>query len=367
VRACAIIPVLLIVLPAAAVGKDRLDWSGRLLLDADYYEEFHSKDADSSTFDAEVRNARVQLDYDFPRKWQARVQADYSGDDLDLGSAYLRYTGWDFAELTLGKMKEPLGLERNTSSSRLVTIERSMMSRAFTPGKSWGLHLFHATDSHRWALAAAQEDDDADERGDDDVRAITGRYTWTPFNRDGHYLQVGGSASLRDWDDSVFQVRDEAEVSTADNVVRSARFLAREQQTAGVEAAWGRGSLQLLGEYMLSRVEEVGGRDFDYDGWYLTASYFLTGERRELRKGDFRRVRPLAEAGAWELVARYSEVDVRDHGIGSVSSVSRLGVNYYYSRKIRVMFNALYADISGDTRHTETDGYAASLRLQFLF
>ena len=60
-------------------------------------------------------------------------------------------------------------------------------------------------------------------------------------------------------------------------------------------------------------------------------------------------------------------IDVRDNGIGSVSSVSRVGVNYYYSRRTRFMFNAMYADIAGDTRHNETDGYAASVRLQFLF
>ena len=123
----------------------------------------------------------------------------------------------------------------------------------------------------------------------------------------------------------------------------------------------------VLAEYMLSRVEESNGTDWDYNGYYVTASYFLTGEHRELRKGEFRRIRPGSEHGAWELTARYSEVDVRDNGLGSVSSVSRLGVNYYFSRKIRVMFNALYADIAGDTRHDETDGYAASMRLQFLF
>ena len=104
-----------------------------------------------------------------------------------------------------------------------------------------------------------------------------------------------------------------------------------------------------------------------YDGWYLTASYFLTGERRKLRRGEFRRLRPKADSGAWEILGRYSEIDVRDNGLGSVSSVTRVGVNYYYSRRTRFMLNMLYADISGDTRHTETDGYAASVRLQFLF
>ena len=96
--------------------KERLQISGQILVDADYYESFWSKDGDSSTTRAELRNGRIQLNYDFPAGWEAKLQinteADSDGSDVDLGSTYIRYTNWKFADITLGKMKEPLGMER---------------------------------------------------------------------------------------------------------------------------------------------------------------------------------------------------------------------------------------------------------------
>jgi phosphate-selective porin OprO and OprP len=354
--------------------KQRLQLSGQVFLDGDYFEEFHSNDADSSNWEGMVRLARVQVDYDFPRGWLGKLQIDGElesldgdGDDVDVGSAYLRYTHWEVADITLGRMKEPLGFERNTPVNGLRTIEGSMMTRAFTPSKSWGLHLFKANSEHRWALAAVVEDDQDDRYDEDPPLALTGRYTFVPYDEDNRKFQLGGSASARDWNDNLYQVRSSAEIGSADNVVRSALFVADMQYTGGLEAVWRDDRLLLMAEYMATRVEETDGADWDYSGWYVTASYLITGEKQRLRRGDLKRVQPGREGGAWELVARYSDLDVRDEGLGSVASVSTLGVNFYYSRKVRVMLNLVYADIAGDTRHLETDGFAASARLQVRF
>ena len=131
--------------------KERLQISGQVLMDIDYYESFWDKSGDSSNTNLELRNGRIQFTYDFPAGWEAKLQvnaeADSDGSDVDLGSAYLRYTNWSIAEITLGRMKEPLGMERNTRSSRVVTIEDSMMTTSFTPRKNWGIRLNHATNT----------------------------------------------------------------------------------------------------------------------------------------------------------------------------------------------------------------------------
>ena len=72
-------------------------------------------------------------------------------------------------------MKEPLGLERNTRADRLLTIERTMMSSALTPGKNWGIHLYNANKHRRWALAMIFEDNRDDDFDEDAQVAITGR------------------------------------------------------------------------------------------------------------------------------------------------------------------------------------------------
>lgn len=356
---------------AAADEKERLKVSGRVLVDGDYYESFWSREGEDSTSNLEVRNARLQIDYDFPKGWEGRLQIDGAGDsdgtDFDYDSVYMRYTKWKFAEITLGRMKEPMGMERDTNASKLITIERSMMSDAFTPNKSWGLHLFDGNKKRTWAVAAVVEDDQDDRYDEDAPTAISARYTRSPINTKEQTLQLGVSASLRDWQDNTFRIGNRAEVGSADRVVRSAEFEADEQSIIGLEGVFRHKSWQVEAEYMATRVEQVDGTDWDYSGYYISGSYLLTGEQRRFRKGEFRKLKPINESGAWELVARYSYLDVRERGLGSKAAVTTLGVNYYFGRNVKVMLAYLHPDISGSVRHDDPDGDAISARFQLTF
>ncbi len=349
-----------------AEDKERLELSGRLLMNADYFDSVYSKDAEEDSSDFYVRNGRLQLDYDFPRGWKGRVQLDLDDDELDLGSLYLRYNKWDVADVLIGKAKEPLGLERLTTGSKRLTAESSMLTRNLTPGKSWGIHMRSEKKSRTWALSLAREDDADDDYTEDAPAAITGRYTWAPVRDTGRLIHVGLSGSVRDWNGNAYQIRDRAETASADVVVRGAKFIAEDQQTLGVEAMWQHGQLLLQSEAMNTRLEDEIGRDWEHSGYYVSASYMLTGAQREYRRGEFRRIRPGAE-GAWELVTRYSYFDARDNGVGTRAEVSTLGVNYYATRELKLMVNARYADFSGSVRHLETDGVSVTLRLQMLF
>jgi phosphate-selective porin OprO/OprP len=368
-RALLLLPLL--VGPVCVAADEGLEVSARVLLDADYYESFWSRDDDDSNSELQLRNARLQFEYDFPKGWEAKLQVDAEADsddsDIDLGSAYLRYTKWDFADITVGKMKEPQGMERNTSSAKLITIEGSMMTKAFTASKSWGLHLYDANRRRRWALAAVVEDDQDNDYSEDAPRGISGRYTLSPLNTAEQTLQLGGSASFRDWNKNTYRIRSRAEVSGAETVVRSAEFDADQQGVLGLEGVWRRGSMQLQGEYMLTRVEEVDGPDWDYSGYYFMGSYLLGGEQRRFKNGEFRSFNPRSAKGAWELVARYSYLDARDRGLGSKAAVTTLGVNYYRGRNIKLMLAFLHPDISGSVWHEDPDGNAVSMRLQYLF
>ena len=354
--------------------KERLQISGQVLMDMDYYESFWDKNGDSSNTSVELRNGRIQFTYDFPAGWEAKLQVnaegDSSGSDVDLGSTYIRYTNWKIADITLGKIKEPLGMERNTRSSRVVTIEDSMMTTSFTPRKNWGIRLNDATKRRTWSLAATVEEDNDD--GDDGYKedepiAVTGRFTFAPIHAEEQTLQFGISGSWRDWNENTFQIKNRAEVSSADRVVRSAEFAADNQTVIGLEAAWSRNSLLLQAEYMATRVEEVEGPDWNYAGYYVTASYILTGEHRKLRKGKLGAVKPIGDSGAWELESRYSYVNLRDRGLGAEASITTLGVNYYYGDDIKLMLAYLYPDIAGSVTSDDAGGHAISARVQILF
>ena len=143
----------------AAEEKQRLEFSGRVFLDADYADEFYDKDGRSSNSELQLNNLRGQIDYDFPAGWEGRLQVDLNDNDkVRLSSAYMRYTKLKFADITLGRMKEPLGFERNTNSANQMAIEDAMVTTAFTPGKNWGVHLFDGNKKRTWAIAAVLED-----------------------------------------------------------------------------------------------------------------------------------------------------------------------------------------------------------------
>ena len=366
--------VLGMFLPSVVVlgaDKKRLEVSGRVLVDADAYESFWSKEDDGTTTNLELRNARLQFEYDFPRGWEGKLQLDVEADSddakLDYGSFYLRYKKWKPADITLGRLKEPQGMELNTGASSLLTIERSMMTQAFTAGKSWGVHLFDANKKRRWALAAVIEDDQNNRYDEDEPIALVGRYTRSPINTDEQTLQLGVSASLRDWRDNTFRIGNRAEVGSADSVVRSAEFVADQQVVLGLEGVFRHRQWQVQGEYMATRVEEKDGPDWDYSGYYLTGSYLFGGAQRRFSKGEFKRLKPAYRQGFWELIARYSYLDVRQRGLGSTASITTLGATYYVSDRLRLMLAWLHPDITGSVRHESPDGDALSARVQFNF
>ena len=359
---------------AAHAEKERLKIGGQVLMDVDYYQSFWDKNGSGSDTNLELRNGRIQFTYDFPAGWEAKLQvnaeADSSGSDVDLGSTYIRYTKWSVANITLGKMKEPLGMERNTRSARLVTIEDSMMTTSFTPRKNWGVRLNDATKRRTWSIAATvEEDNDNDNDGykEDEPIALTGRFTFAPIHAEEQTLQFGISGSWRDWNENTFQIRNRAEVASADRVVRSAEFAADNQTVIGLEGAWSRNSLLLQAEYMATRVEEVDGPDWDYDGYYFTASYILTGEHRKLSKGKLGTVKPKGNSGAWEVESRYSYINLRDRGLGAEASITTVGINYYYRDDIKVMLAYLYPDIAGSVTSDDNGGHAVSARIQVVF
>jgi hypothetical protein len=66
-----------------------------------------------------------------------------------------------------------------------------------------------------------------------------------------------------------------------------------------------------------SSVSSRDAGDPDFDGYYVTAAYVLSGEHRpyDRKAGYARRVMPQGRGGAWELMARYGRVDLDDQAV----------------------------------------------------
>ncbi len=137
---------------------------------------------------------------------------------------------------------------------------------------------------------------------------------------------------------------------------------------------WGPFSLQ--SEYMRSEVDTTFAGRRDFDGYYLYASYCLTGESRTYEKGtgvlgpvepssNFS-LGPARRWGARELALRYSTIDLNDAIIrGGQEENVTFGVNRYLNPNTRVMLNYVAGDIHHDLYEGDLNVLQARYQIDF--
>jgi phosphate-selective porin OprO/OprP len=224
-------------------------------------------------------------------------------------------------------------------------------------------------------------DDAGVSSSDDEAWYLSGRIAWAPIMQEQTTFHVGVSGGHREPDQNGerfdFDSRAENAIQSTDSV--SANFAnADSADTYGLEAALVYGPFSLQGEYFFMDADRNGGNsDLEFDGAYVQASYFLTGERRpySAKNGAFGRVAPKApfdirkgDWGAWELAARYSTIDVSDNDVlGGEMDNYTVGLNWYLSKNARIMANYISVDTDENAVTPNDDPEIILLRTQVDF
>ncbi len=122
----------------------------------------------------------------------------------------------------------------------------------------------------------------------------------------------------------------------------------------GLEAAAVAGPFSVQSEYQRANVNSASSGDPSFSGFYVMGSFFLTADHRPYSRsrGAFARVRPghdfLDEggAGAWEIAARYSQLDLNDVMVqGGEMKNFTFAVNWYMNPYSRVSLNYVHSDV----------------------
>jgi phosphate-selective porin OprO and OprP len=286
--------------------------------------------------------------------------------------------------IRVGHYFEPFSLERLTANRFATFMERSLPDQPFAPARNLGvmangtMHDEHAT----WALGVFRtaSDDFGDDVGDNGERAVTGRLTWLAWHDAAQtgrrYVHLGAAGSFRDADNDFvrFRAQPEARLGAAiPNVpffVDTGLLPADGYQLCGLEAALTWESFSCYGEYMWAPVDRINADSVSFQGAYVIASCFLTGEHRPYKRGSgtLDRVMPLcplhkepgerwraAGIGAWELAARLSYLDLDDANVrgGELTDLT-IGLNWYATPFLRVTANWVRAFLDRTT-WSETD------------
>ncbi|MGD9591345.1 MAG: OprO/OprP family phosphate-selective porin, partial [Candidatus Berkiella sp.] len=307
-----------------------------------------------------IRAARVTLKGGVGHDWVYKFDIDLrdrtGSVNANFGEAFIGYSGCKNLWFALGQVSIPFGLENWQSANDNMFMELSLASSAFAPDK--GIGLYGEWHGNMVTLAAAvYHPQIAGSRQTGDVLSqppvFTG--TTTPIAGTGPFSSVPGSddagvgaritfSPIHD-DYTVYHAgvaaRYESLHQNANDFNYIAGFETRARQTPrfftnippnsvdshnvwGFELAGRWGPLLVQGEYMIANVarEDLYPQfdlrnppgDLDYYGYYVQASYVLTGETREydFDSGTFGGVHPASKKGAWEIGIRHSFANLTD-------------------------------------------------------
>jgi phosphate-selective porin OprO/OprP len=355
--------------PDASYPEVRI--GGRIMVDVAGYD---SDDADFSN-GTEFRRVRFFVKGRVAPEWFYKLQYEQSGSGAaGIQDAYLGYDGWDGnAALRIGQMIEAGSLEDTSSSKYMTFMERGLPVLAFSPATR---RIGVRADTHgEWWHAAGGVfgGNAADDEVRDDTFGGSVRMTCAPWREVGRVLHLGACGQYREprEDRTRFRARPESHVDDTRLVDTGWTSNATTYVTAGLEAALVYGPLSLQGEYIGVDVNTDVIGSVCLDGFYVYASWFLTGESRpyDASSGEFVRLtpaRPLGEGGtgAWEVALRYSELDMQEARGGEERNVTA-GLNWYVNKRVRFMFNYVHAESEKESGDLDVD--IAQLRAQIDF
>ena len=145
-------------------------------------------------------------------------------------------------------------------------------------------------------------------------------------------------------------------VAYGPNLLNAGAMRARGYNHFAGEVAGIWGPVTLQGEYHHVNVQRkplspaaAQRGNVSFHGWHVQAGYILTGESRgyDFKTGTIGTIKPTNACGAWELVARYSSLNLEDKDInGGTGKNLTLGANWYVNNNVRFALNYIRADIN---------------------
>ena len=340
--------------------------TGRVFIDEALYDV--NQNALSSFPDgSRIRAARVGLKGGVGDSWVYKLDIDLF-DQPDnpgrtkFGEAFVGYNACKDLWFAVGQVSIPFGLENWANFSEIPFMEVSMTTSAFSPDYGIGLYgewhgtMFTAAGTVYQNPAGTRQYGDvllaqpgAGLIGDtasgvgplnsspgSDTVGLGGRITFSPIHDEYtvYHLGIDGRWEEFHEDANFFQYIAPMEIRARQTPVLFTNIPAntvKEDYVWAVEGAARWGSFMVQGEYMWAQVKRDDsyflasdpsnpaggdprnpGGSFDYNGYYVSISYVLTGEVKDydFDSGTFGRVHPCSPKGAWEILARIGSVDL---------------------------------------------------------
>ncbi len=383
-------------------GNAQFDFGGATINDS-LRSALGAKAGSLAGYGAEARRIKPILEGTLFGDFDYKLQMDFGGGSTVVQDAYMSYYGFPcFANIRVGHMKEPFSLEELTSDAWFEFTERSVDNAFVTTNqysdRNLGIMLFNTEFQERmtWAVGGYMQQDNSSGTSFqpyDNVN-LAARVTAAPWyvDKGAELVHLGfgfrhlfrtdnpGSVNASGHTELEYLSRPEWHLSGI-NTVNTGPLAAQGVNEINPEFALSYGPFSVQGEYFQALLNDA--RMYYYsgtpstlhatsassptlDGYYVMATWFLTGEHRiyDPRYGVFARPVPKCNFnpasggwGAWELAGRYDSIDLNDGTIRGGTEQDWTGsLIWYLNPNVRWMFDYVHAHIDGTPQTSASGG-----------
>jgi phosphate-selective porin OprO/OprP len=359
------------------------------------------------------RRARFGIDGKLFKDFDYALIYEFGGSGAEdtghIQEAWVQYTGWKPWRLKVGAFEPNIGLQAAVSTSQMIMMERpapAEVARNVAAGDSrsaiqiTGNGIWGEGDSGiatRWFASAALTGNTVGTLNSaasgftvqptDEQTGIIGRFALAPFSStdwqahiaiNGQYVTQPNDAGASVTPRYPIQLRDRPELRIdGARLVDTGGIDAKTASVIGGEIGFSAHQFMLESEYFDYKIERrntgvAQPSNPSFNGWYVQGAWVLTGENRPYNPAEARfdapkmtyNFNPAAGTwGAFELAARYSDLDLNYHDCGAGHAVpaspapcfdavrggeqkiSSIGLNWYLNPSIRFMFDYLHVDV----------------------
>ncbi len=349
---------------------------GRINMDTSYSDGVLNADNKSKT-DTYIRRGYFGITGTAYKDWYFEMimngkGTQGSGAHFEWDTFYLEYTGWNLANITLGRAVRPFGLEQSTSSGATSTIERAAIWDLTNAGDTETSQQFELSNGNKHMSWGASIYDNGDKSPSGNTRyGYDARITYAPIADKDQVLHLGLSLDDANINATSLSASSTLGAHASDGITFvSGNF--KSDRSGVLEAAYMNGPFSLQAEYLrrdLNAADSVTA-NAKVSSYYIMGTYTLTGESRGYKgsAGKFTNITPANSYGAWELVSRYEHVNGQQAGIDKEANVYLLGLNWYVNKNVKAMLDV--QDITTDhvaAAGMDDSGKSAAFRLQYNF
>lgn len=350
-----------------------------------------ARDLNSGT---NIRRARVIFNGKMFSDFDYNLTFDFGGTGAeDVGrvhEAWVQYSGFKSAKFRVGEFAPSIGLADAGSQGGSAFLERAAvaeMARNVSAGDTrMSIAAFNAKDRYLWSFAVTGNTMSAlntaasgfNTINNDEQLGIAARIAGTPIKTKDALIHVGlnysgiinpadtGAAAATRYP---VQLRERPELRVdATRLVDSGAINADSASVTGLEFGAQYKTLFLQSEafdYRIQRLNAATGvTNPKFTGWYVEGGWVLTGESRKYNTltAAFDGVTPAANFdpasghwGAFELVARYSTLDLNYHDQAALAAdrirggqqdITSLGLNWQLTPTVRFIFQGQSVEVN---------------------